>query len=276
MKDKAIVLMYYGFPSRRDEMFDYLKDILHGRDPPPSLVEENLRKLDAIGGETPSIRIIESLKNKIEKVLGNSGFNTYLLSKHYKPSIKDSSGLIKEEIIYEVPLFPVYSKQIFDDYFIPLESALGKREFHRVVNIGLHQKIINYFKEKMPSTGLLSFSAHSIPIKGYDPYPQFIVSLAKIISEGRKHMIFYHSQGPYSPKWLGPDMDYVLEYMKRNELKKIAVIPIGFLYEHLEVLYDLDYTLRKKLENSGIEYWRAGTPNDDDVVVEAILDIINA
>lgn len=267
--------MYYGFPERREEMHDYLKDILHGREPPKSLIDENLRKLDLIGGETPSTKIVNSIRDKLADRLAAQGFSIYLISKHYRPSFKDAVSIIRERIIYEVPLFPIYSTQIFNDYFIPLESSLGPRNYHRIVNIGFNNGILSYFRSRISTVDLNAFSAHSIPIRGYDPYPLFITSMANELSAGRKHVIFYHSQGPFSPRWLGPDMEYMVKYLTVNNIGKICVVPIGFLYEHIEILYDLDYVFREKLDSVGIGYSRIKSPNDSDTVINAIIDTIN-
>ncbi len=274
MNEKAVVLMYYGFPSSVDEMHDYLKDILHGREPSQSLIDENVNKLKIIGGKTPSIEIVENIKKKLHDKISKYGYNVYLFTKHYKPSLRDAFSSIKERTVYEIPLFPIYSKQIFDDYFVPIEQTLGIRDYHRIVNIGLHGKMIDFFRNSITDNGFLAFSAHSIPIRGYDPYPIFLTSLANELSKGKDHILFYHSQGPYSPRWLGPDMDYVVNYLVKNKITRISVIPIGFIYEHLEILYDLDYIFKEKLDKVGIGYWRARPPNDNDVVIDAITDIM--
>jgi len=274
LNEKAVVLMYYGFPSSIEEIHDYLKDILHGREPTQSLIDENVNKLKIIGGETPSIKIVNSIRNKLEARLSEEGFNVYLLTKHYRPSIRDAFSIVRERTVYEIPLFPIYSKQIFDDYFVPLELTLGARNYHRIVNIGLHERLIDFFRSSIPDGGFIAFSAHSIPIRGYDPYPVFLSSLVRELSKGRDHILFYHSQGPYSPKWLGPDMDYVVNYLAGNRISSISVLPVGFIYEHLEILFDLDHLFKDKLEKAGIEYWRAKPPNDDDAVIDAIIDIM--
>jgi ferrochelatase len=269
--------MYYGFPERRDEIRDYLKDILHGREPPESLVKENLEKLDIVGGESPSTEIVKGIKTKLAKKLEPEGYSIYLLSKHYKPSINDSGKLVTEERVYEVPLFPVYSKFIFDGYYIPLEAHLKDRKIVRISHIGFESGMIEFYRKRIEGLkdGLLTFSAHSIPLEGYDPYPESILKLSKLIAGGRKFINIYHSQGPFHPSWLTPYPEHAISYSKEHGFGKIQVVPIGFIYEHLEVLYDLDYKLKNEAEEAGIRYERIPLPNDSDVVIDSIVNIIH-
>lgn len=275
MKDKAIVLMYYGFPERREEVRDYLKGILHGKEPPESLIRENLFKLDIVGGETPSARIVKSIRDKLERRLDREGFSVYLLSKHYRPSIESASSIVSEGEIYEVPLFPVYSKFIFDGYFRPLESSLKDRKFVRIADIGFDGGIVEYYKKRIRKDGsIVTFSAHSIPLEGYDPYSESIHSLSERIAGDGGFINIYHSQGPFHPKWLTPYQEYSITYAKENGYGKIQVVPIGFIYDHLEVLYDLDYKLRNDAKREGIDYERVPLPNDSDFVIEAITNLV--
>ncbi len=277
MKDEAVVLSYYGFPERREEMSDYLKDILHGRDPPEPLVRENLFKLDIVGGETPSTKIVKSIRDKVASKLEQEGYQVYLLSKHYTPSLNDATRLVKEDTVFEIPLFPVYSKFIFDGYFGPLESQLKGKKTIRIVDIGLDPGMIEFYRKNIRETGdsILAFSAHSIPLEGYDPYSESILKLSGTIADGRKFINFYHSQGPFHSNWLTPYQEYSISFAKQNGYGRIQVVPVGFIYEHLEVLYDLDYKLKNDAEQEGIGYSRVPLPNDSTVVIDAIINLIN-
>lgn len=276
MRDKAVVLMYYGFPEEREEMREYLKDILHGREPPESLVKENIEKLDTIGGRSPSTEIVKRIREKVEKRLEREGFSVYLLSKHYKPSLKDTSAIVREEVVYAVPLFPVYSKFIFDGYFSQLEGQLSGRRIIRIRDIGFDPEIIDFYKSRIGKSeeSILTFSAHSIPMEGYDPYSEAIRSLSEKIAGNMKFINIYHSQGPFHSKWLTPYPEYSLKYARENGYRGIQVVPIGFIYEHLEVLYDLDYELREKAERESLEYKRVPLPNDSDVVIDSICNLV--
>jgi ferrochelatase len=273
MTDKAVVLMYYGFPEKREEMKDYLRDILHGKEPSEAMIKENLDKLDAVGGQTPSTIIVKRIREKIEERLEGEGFSVYLLSKHYRPPIREAGKFVKENIVYEIPLFPIYSKFIFDGYFAPLESQLNGKKMIRVSNIGFESEFIEYFRSRITSSpeSILVFSAHSIPSDGYDPYSELFLDLSEKIARGRKHINIYHSQGPFHTKWLTPYADYSISYARENGFKEIEIAPIGFIYDHLEVLYDLDFKLRNEAMKEGLEYKRIELPNDSDAVVTSIL-----
>ncbi|MCL4447531.1 MAG: ferrochelatase [Thermoplasmatales archaeon] len=276
IQDKAVVLMYYGFPDRREEMHDYLKDILHGKDPPEGLIRENLQKLDIVGGSTPSTKIVKSIKEKVSKRLEDEGYSVYLLSKHYTPSLNDAAKIVQGDEVYEVPLFPVYSKFIFDGYFGPLEEQLKGKKLIRVSDIGFNRGMIDFYKGKIKSdrNSLLTFSAHSIPLVGPDSYSESVLRLSREIADTRQFINIYHSQGPFRPKWLTPYPEYSVSFAKENGFKRIQIVPIGFIYEHLEVLYDLDYRLKNEAAKEGIGFDRVPLPNDGNVVIDAIVDSI--
>lgn len=146
MTDKAVVLMYYGFPEREEEMVEYLKDILHGKTPPDGLVRENIQKLRMIGGASPSGRIVTSIRKKVEEKLHDHGYRVYLLSKHYRPSLKDAGKIVDGEVVFEIPLFPIYSDFIFRSYFEVLEDRLQGRQFIRIFNIGFEEPLMSYYR----------------------------------------------------------------------------------------------------------------------------------
>lgn len=265
--------MYYGFPERREEMRDYLRDILHGREPPESLIQENLRKLDLVGGKTPSTKIVNSIRDKLSSKLEDKGYKVYLLSKHYRPSISEASNMVKEDVIYEVPLFPVYSRFIFDGYFGPLEKQLQGRRMIRVSDLGFDEGMILFYRERLDDDpgAILTFSAHSIPLEGEDTYPESIAKLSAAIAGRRRFINIYHSQGPFHPKWLTPYPEFAISFAKSNGYRTIQVVPIGFIYEHLEVLYDLDHKLKADALREGIGYNRIPLPNDSEPVINAIV-----
>lgn len=268
----AIVLMYYGFPNEISEMRDYLMDIIGGKQPPQWLIDENLNKLKSIGGRTPSIGIVQSIRDKLGQLFD---LPVYLLTKHYKPNLRDAAKIIREKKIIEIPLFPFFSRQIFDSYYLPLENSMGNRDFFRIENIGLHPNVILYYRDKFDYDSRYPiFSAHSQLIKGYDPYPINFLKAMKEIADNREFLWFYHSQGPFGGRWLGPGMDYVIEQLKKKNIDKVIDIPIGFLYEHIEVLYDLDVIFKNKLENEQIQYTRIRTISDNPLLIEALEDRI--
>ncbi|MEM0138157.1 MAG: ferrochelatase [Thermoplasmatales archaeon] len=276
MTDKAVVLMYYGFPERKEEMADYLRDILHGKEPPEYLLRENLSKLEIIGGATPSTSIVRSIRDKVAAKLRDQGYSVYLLSKHYKPSINEAASIVGENIIYEVPLFPIYSNYIFEGYYGPFESSLGERKFVRISNIGFEGELLGYFADLVQGNEeyLLVFSAHSIPIERPDEYPVLIDRMSKSISGGREYINIYHSQGPFHSKWLSPYPEFSIKYAKEKGYSGIKIVPIGFIYDHLEVLYDLDYRLRNQAIDAGLDYLRVPLPNDSSCVINSIASAI--
>lgn len=277
MSSEAVALMYYGFPERREEMYDYLKNILHGKEPSERLIQENLGKLDLIGGESPSTKIVKNIRNMVEERFEKVDISVYLFAKHYKPYLSTANESIKERKIYEVPLFPVYSRYIFDSYFTPFESQFPQGSTTRITDIGFYPGLVNFFKDgiQKDEKSVLTFSAHSIPLTGIeDPYANQIQRLSSLIADGKEYINIYHSQSRYHPKWLTPNPEFAVNYAVENGFEKIAVVPVGFIYEHIEVLYDLDIQLKDTACERGIQYSRIPLPNDSDQVINAIVSAV--
>ena len=287
MSSKYVVLMYYGFPENTDGLMDYLRDIFKGKDPPEFIVRENEKKIAMLGGTSPSVKIVRAIRGKVENSLNRvlPDYKVVLLAKHVKPSINEAKEIIgSPEISVEVPLFPIYSSFIFSSYFGPFENSVNSKRSIRVSDLSsnkpFQQHFINHIKENFDAkdrNSLFIFTSHSVPINGYDPYPKNINDLASAICSAtgiNRPFLIYHSRGPFGKSWLGPDFEYLRRYCRKNSIKNVIAIPIGFIYDHLEVLYDLDIDLRGRLAQDGLGFQRVPLPNDSEATVSSIVSSI--
>jgi len=279
--------MYYGFPDNTDGLMDYLRDIFKGRDPPDFIVQDNRRKIEMLGGSSPSTYIVRSIRDKIERSVKDilPDYKVVLLAKHVNPSINDAARMLgTPDITVEVPLFPIYSSFIFSSYFEPFENNVRPQKGIRVSDISsdrnIQEHFINEIKKNYDTTdkrNLFVFTSHSIPVKNYDPYPKNILDVARnICSETgiSRPFLVYHSRGPFGKNWLGPDFEYLRTYCSTHRVENVIAIPVGFLYDHLEVLYDLDIDLSGRLAKDGIGFKRIPLPNDSNATISAILSSI--
>ncbi|MCW6169379.1 MAG: ferrochelatase [Thermoplasmatales archaeon] len=287
MSSKYVVLMYYGFPENPDGLMDYLRDIFKGKEPPEFVVKENEKKIAMLGGTSPSIKIVRAIRDKVEDSLSRllPDYKVVLIAKHVKPSINEAKEMIgNPEISVEVPLFPIYSSFIFSSYFGPFESSVRSERSIRVSDLSsnkpFQQHFINNINENFDTgdrKSLFIFTSHSVPINGYEPYPKNINDLASAICSATgidRPFIVYHSRGPFGKNWLGPDFEYLRSFCRRNSIENVVAVPIGFIYDHLEVLYDLDIDLKGRLAQDGVSFQRVPLPNDSEATISSIVSSV--
>ncbi len=291
--ETGILLMGYGSPEGPDDLAGYLEEVM-GRAPPAEVVREYERRYGLIGW-SPQMRILRSLREKLEKRLDREGGSmpVYLGTKHWTPHIADeirsasAAGLRK---LIALPLSPYASTWILEPY----ERAIaeGRRRAPRPVEVELrsgwhlHPGWVGYWNEAIstslrasPKGTVVLLSAHSLPermrVKG-DPYPVLVQATARRIAELAlldPWEFTYQSAGNTTEPWLGPDVTERISAWKARGFPDPLIAPIGFVFEHLEVLYDLDQVVRAFAESNGGHYRRVPMPNDDDRLVETLAEV---
>lgn len=282
---KKVILLSYGSPERIEDVPAYLSGIFEGRPVPEKIMDENIKKYEMVNGHSPSNQIIKNLMKKVERLLAKYGdFDIVDAYKHWHPGIEEVVSSLDpdyEEII-ALPLFAFKSNNIKKSYEIPLQKGLnGKNVKLKFIN-GLDRNILacmwaSEISRYMYEYDDFLFTAHSLPL--IDDESDYVNSLernAKDISRIlgiNKYYTAFYSQGPYG-KWIQPSIYDLLDQFRKDNVDSILVSPVGFLYEHLEILYDLDVKYRDFLSDHGIKYARARTPSDSDEMAVLLKNII--
>ena len=288
----AVLLMGYGSPNGAEDLPSYLTDVLHGRSPPAEMVAEYVRRYDRIGG-SPQNRILTSLRDKLERRLGKDrpGTQVFLGVKHGHPALRD---VIPEAAragfahLVAVPLSPYASTWISEPYQEGVAEGIRAARTPIDVDIRLDWHLspdwLGYWSRAIrteltthpdPNDAVL-LSAHSLPQRMRDrgdPYPEILHETSDAIARLARldrWSFTYQSAGNTTEPWLGPDITEVMLDWQRRGARRQLVASFGFVFDHLEVLYDLDVVVREFAEAHGIEYRRVPMPNDDRTVVEAL------
>ena len=288
----AVILMAYGSPSKLEEVPEYLKGIYEGREVPEYAMKENMEKYRMVNGVSPSNAIIDSVVKKLTHELSGQGdFRIMLGNKHWKPFLWDVVEGLKgdePENIIGIPLFPFPSKNVLNSYLTPLKESLessGMDPEVRMVN-GLDLEMMaNLWAEIIGSASLkkdeaLFFDAHSLPTfrNREDEYDSAFRKLSEKIANRldlKSYFRGYQSVGKYGSSWLGPTVFEEFGKVDRSDYRSVLAAPIGFLYEHLEVLYDLDLEFGKHtVTASGMEYRRTELPDDSTALIRVMKDHI--
>ena len=296
LDDVAILLMAYGTPSLEDEIESYLTDIRRGRKPTADQVEDLKRRYREIGGFSPLLKITKAQAFELEQQLHSKGIRVrvYYGMKHWHPYISETvSGILKLGIhrIVGLVLAPHYSRLSVGGYRQLLESALVNSKDIEVDFVeswydnslfqsALTEKVIEALKKCPHDTDVsVLFTAHSLPervIAEGDSYPvqlrescEAVAKLANI----QRWSFAYQSAGQTGEKWLGPDILEVLGKMATGS--SVLVVPIGFVADHLEILYDIDVEARAFAKCRNIVLCRTESLNLSPKFISALADIVS-
>jgi ferrochelatase len=293
-EESAVLLMGYGSPSGAGDLPGYLSEVLGGRSPSPELVKEYERRYALIGG-SPQNRILASLRAKLERRLAAEGAasRVYFGTKHWKPNIAEVLPQMARDGVRRVvaiPLSPFASSWILEPYQAAIERGLGASVPPLTVDLRagwhLNPHLLGYWRDAIareltavgdPSSCVL-LSAHSLPKRMHDrgdPYPEILAECSSAIARAgdlSRWSFTFQSAGNTTEPWLGPDITEVMREWQGRGARTQIVASFGFIFDHLEVLYDLDIVVRAFASEHGIVYRRVPMPNDGDALVEALAD----
>ncbi|MGI0140227.1 MAG: ferrochelatase [Thermoplasmata archaeon] len=288
----GVLLMGYGSPSGPADLPEYLREVMHGQTPSEEVVEEYTRRYERIG-TSPQNRVVQSLRAQLEARLRRDrpGARVFLGMKHWKPRISEAISAAAREgfaQLVAVPLSPYASIWIMQPYETGI--ADGIRAAERPVRVDLRAgwhlapSWIGYWSRAIreelgrlhdPNPAVI-LSAHSLPQRFRDlgdPYPELVRATAREVAAtaGLDRWTFtFQSPGNTTEPWLGPDIVDVMSEWKAKGATTQLVASTGFVFDHLETLYDLDVVVREAAEHRGIVYRRVPMPNDAPEIVEAL------
>lgn len=293
---KGVLLMTYGTPRSLDKVEEYYTNIRGGRRPTDEEIENLRRRYETIGGTSPLIRITESLTQKLQRSLRSRGSKTVVYSamKHSEPFISDVVKRAADEGVTEllsIALAPHYSKMSVGSYVLAVEIANStlpnKMSLSSVNSWHKNPKLIEAWVSRIRKTEgslhgdySLVFSAHSLPekiLESGDPYRFQLIETCELVAAamGRKEWTFaFQSAGHTREPWLGPDVMEHLQGQFEKGSRAFLVAPIGFVADHLEILYDIDVECRGWADKNGVQLARCNSLNDSDEFVDCLRSII--
>ncbi|KQL55064.1 ferrochelatase [Heyndrickxia shackletonii] len=301
-KKMGLLVMAYGTPYKEEDIERYYTHIRHGRKPSPEMLEDLRSRYEAIGGISPLAKITEEqaygLQNRLNEVQDEVEFKAYIGLKHIEPFIEDAVGQMHEDGIEEAvslvlaPHFSTFSVKSYNERASVTAEKLGGPSITSVESWYKEPKFIQYWVDKVKDTyqsmseeernsACLIVSAHSLPEKILqygDPYPEQLKETAKLITEKAgitEYALGWQSAGNTPDPWLGPDVqDLTRDLYKEKGYKAFVYIPVGFVAEHLEVLYDNDYECKTVTEEIGASYYRPPMPNARPEFIDVLATVI--
>ncbi|EAD7631135.1 ferrochelatase [Listeria monocytogenes] len=301
-KKVGLLVMAYGTPYKDEDIERYYTDIRHGHKPSEEMIADLRGRYHAIGGLSPLAKITEAQAYGLEKALNDSQdeveFKAYIGLKHIEPFIEDAVEAMHKDGIEEaisIVLAPHYSSFSVEAYNKRAKDAadkLGGPSFKAINDWYKQPKFIQMWADRINETAkqipadelldtVLIVSAHSLPekIKQHnDPYPDQLQETADFIFEKvvvPHYALGWQSEGKTGEPWLGPDVqDLTRELYGQEKYKHFIYTPVGFVAEHLEVLYDNDYECKVVTDEVGAAYHRPPMPNADPEFLEVLRTVV--
>jgi ferrochelatase len=278
----AVVLMAYGSPSLAEDVRPYLEDIRGGRPVSDAAVEELAERYRRIGGRSPLDDVTEAQRAALERELS---VPVFVGMKHWHPRIAEAveSALAGGAgRIVGLVLAPHYSRLSIGEYRERLEAAVaGRAEVVLVESWHDHPGFVDLVADRVRGTDAwVVFTAHSLPdriLDEGDPYRDQLHETSRLVAEraGLERWSFaFQSASPTGEPWLGPDILEELDRLHAAGERMVLVAPVGFVSDHLEILWDLDIEARDRAAELGLELHRIESLNDDPAFVRALAELV--
>jgi ferrochelatase len=296
---KGILLLAFGGPRALDEVEPFLTRLYRGRKPSPEQLERVKERYRLIGGCSPLPEITLRQAKALENSLNIKGypFKSYVGMRYGEPLIEETlREMIRDGIkeVIAIPMAPFRSRASTGAYIE--EINLARERLERKIEISfiegwhLHPLFLRAIQEKIEE-GLrpftpeerkrthLIFTAHSLP-KSLVENEFYIKDMEESVREVLKKIkpvpwhIAFQSRGMRPEEWLGPDVESILTELSHQKVREVLIIPIGFVSDHIEVLYDIDIFYRKRAESMGMVLKRTPSLNDSGRFIEALATIV--
>jgi protoporphyrin/coproporphyrin ferrochelatase len=298
----GVFLMAHGSPDHLDDMAAYLQHVRGGRPTPQVLVDDIRGRYQLIGGRSPLLDLTRAQGKALEARLNANGrrFRVYVGMRHWHPFIKDTvQQMVSDGIrrVVAVSMAPQYSRLSVGAYRCALEVAqeeLGIRlDVTTVTSWHDHPLLLQAFAESVQAicrqlshevrTQLcVIFTAHSLPqhiLAEGDPYPHEVDRTAAGVAKRlglTTWEVAYQSQGATAEPWLGPTLDEVFDRAAAQNRRALLVVPIGFVCDHVEILYDIDILAQKVAQEKGLCLWRTASLNTSPTFIETLASVVEA
>lgn len=299
----GLLLMAYGTPRSTEEIEPYYTHIRRGKKPPKELLDELIGRYQAVGNVNQFAQItdeqVAKLTEKMNELFPEIEFTGYLGLKHITPYIEDAVTKMHQDGIKEAislvlaPHYSTYSVKVYNERAQRMAEELGGLTIHTIDEWYKEplfiqywaeqiQKIYNSFTTEQKEKSVVIFSAHSLPeriLRLHDPYSKQLAETAQLIAEAAgnpNYAIGWQSAGRTPEPWIGPDVqDLTRELAEQEGYHTFIYCPVGFVAEHLEVLYDNDIECKMVTDSLGANYYRPEMPNAKPAFIQCLSSVVS-
>ncbi len=300
----GVLIMAYGGPNTLDEVKPYLMDVRGGRPTAPEIIHEVRERYREIGGRSPILERTQAQAAALEAALNVNGhvFKAFVGMRHWQPYINDALAEMSNAgiaLAVGLVMAPHYSRLSIGAYFKKVDEAqspitmAGIERWHLLPGYldALAERVrtaLEKFPADVRATVPLIFTAHSLPkqiLEWNDPYPDELQATVAAVMERLNPRPstgeFAFQSAAMTPDgvertWLGPDAGEVIARLAREGHKHVLIAPVGFVCEHVEILYDVDIVFKRQAERLGLRLERIEMLNTAPPMMAGLADLIRS
>jgi ferrochelatase len=310
MPKQAVLLLAHGTPETVEQIPEYLRNVVSGRPLPQTVIEEIQHRYSLIE-HSPLTEITLEQARLVEAELAAAGqaVPVYVGMRNWRPYIPDVVRQMRADGVEETAVIcmaPQNSRTSVGLYRRAVEAEAAGLRIDFTAGWAHHPLLVEAFVERLrPAVSKLSaevrhpvpvlFTAHSVPCRtiqtpaanpgqprhwpgeGADPYAQEAKGTAALVAgrlpEIPQWWFAFQSQGASGGPWIGPSVESTLDAIAEAGVKAVVLQPIGFLCDHVEILFDVDILFREYAVRSGIKLERPESLNGSPTLAKAVADL---
>jgi len=299
----SILLIAFGGPEKPEDIRPFLQIVTTGRRTPPERIEEVAHHYEAIGGRSPLNELTFKQAKGLRRALKREGLShpVFVGMRNWHPFLHETLAAMKDvghRHALGIILSSFQTEASWERYLADVAAARekvgpGAPEVAYAPPWFDHPRFIEAVADRVRDAlsaippdrrqaAQLVFTAHSVPAAMADgsPYVAQFTAAARAVAEKLSHprwsLAYQSRSGSPREPWLEPDICDVLRALSGEGVTDVVVAPIGFVCDHVEVLYDLDVAARQLAEKQGVRFHRAAAVNDHPAFVEMLADLARA
>jgi len=283
----GVLLMAHGTPDSLDEMPEYLRLVRGGRPASDELVAEMRENYHAIGGRSPLTEITNAQAEALRAQLGPA-IPVAAGMRNWRPFIRDAlvdlaaAGVTR---VIGIPMAPQFSTLSVQKYIDAAMAALPEgMQFEAVESFHTHPLLLDAFAERVRAANpqpdeLVVFTAHSLPVRvieAGDRYADQVAETARGVAERAgitRYDCAYQSAGRTPEPWIGPELAQVIDD-RSVTIRKFLVVPIGFVCDHTEILFDIDVQAARIAREFATSLRRTESLNTSRLFIAMLEDLV--
>ncbi|KZM72497.1 ferrochelatase [Nocardia terpenica] len=305
----ALLLLSFGGPERPEDVLPFLENVTRGRGVPPERLAEVAQHYLHFGGVSPINALNRDIIAAVEAEFDRRGLDlpVYFGNRNWHPMVEDTVERMRADGIGSALVFPTsawggYSGcRQYDEDIVRARAAVGERApaltklrqyFDHPLLVESFADAIRAALQQIPAErredARLVFTAHSVPISadaaagppadGGHLYSRQVVEAARLCAAAtgidEYDVVWQSRSGPPQVPWLEPDIVDHLEALSAKGVEAVVVCPVGFVSDHLEVIWDLDNEAADKAAELGMSFARAATPGADPRFARLVADLV--
>ncbi|MGJ7906366.1 ferrochelatase [Actinopolyspora sp. H202] len=306
----ALLYLSFGGPEGHEEVRPFLENVTRGRNVPPERLDEVAEHYHHFGGVSPINRLNREIMSSLEGELAERGLNlpVYFGNRNWHPMVEDTvermaADGVRRALVFATSAWGGYSgcRQYHED-IARARSAVGEqrapdlvklRQFYDhplfvAANADAVTRAYAALPEDVRAQARLVFTAHSVPLSAEERsgadgrahwYSRQVQEAARLVAEAvgvtSYDLVWQSRSGPPSVPWLEPDVCDHLEQLSAGEVPAVVTSPVGFVSDHLEVVWDLDNEAAEKATELGLGFARADTAGTDPRYARMIAELVS-